>query len=41
MRKWWMLNGVNAADWRTDGMMEMGEGRVVGDVRVVLWRLMQ
>ena len=41
MPNWWMLNGVNAAQWRTDGMMEVGEGRVVGDVRVVLWISMQ
>ena len=28
-----MLNGVNAAQWRKNGMMEVGEGKVVGDVR--------
>ena len=27
-----MLNGVNAAQWRKNGMMEVGEGKVVGDV---------
>ena len=28
-----MLNGVNAAQWRKNGMMEVGEGKVVGDVK--------
>ena len=28
---WWMLNGVIAAQWRKNGMMEVGEGKVVGD----------
>ena len=28
-----MLNCVNAAQWRKNGMMEVGEGRVVGDLR--------
>ena len=28
-----MLNGVDAAQWRKNGMMEVGEGKVVGDVR--------
>ena len=28
-----MLNGVNAAQWRKNGMMEVGEGKMVGDVR--------
>ena len=26
-----MLNGVIAAQWRKNGMMEVGEGKVVGD----------
>ena len=30
---WWMLNGVNAAQWRKNGMMEVGEGKMVGDVK--------
>ena len=28
-----MLNGVNAAQWRKNGMMEVGEGKMVGDVK--------
>ena len=28
-----MLNGVNAAQWRKNGMMEVGEKKVVGDVK--------
>ena len=28
-----MLNGVNAAQWRKNGLMEVGEGKVVGDVK--------
>ena len=32
-----MLNGVNAAQWRKNGMMEVGEGKVVGDVRGCGW----
>ena len=28
-----MLNGVNAAQWRKNRMMEVGEGKVVGDVK--------
>ena len=28
-----MLNGVNAAQWRKNGMIEVGEGKVVGDVK--------
>ena len=28
-----MLNGVNAAQWRKNGMMEVGEGKVVGDLK--------
>ena len=28
-----MLNGVNAAQWRKMGMMKVGEGKVVGDVK--------
>ena len=28
-----MLNGVNAVQWRKNGMMEVGEGKVVGDVK--------
>ena len=30
-----MLNGVNAAQWRKNGMMEVGEGKVVGDVKKI------
>ena len=37
MPDWWMLNGVNAAQWRKNGMMEVGEGRVEGDVRKCRW----
>ena len=33
----WILNGVNAAQWRKNGMMEVGEGRLVGDVRGCGW----
>ena len=36
-----MLNGVNAAEWRKNGMMEVGKGRVVGDVWGCGWRLVQ
>ena len=32
-----MLNGVNAAQWRKNGMIEVGEGKVVGDVRGCWW----
>ena len=32
-----MLNGVNAAQWRKNGMMEVGEGKLVGDVRGCGW----
>ena len=32
-----MLNGVDAAQWRKNGMMEVGEGKVVGDVRGCGW----
>ena len=32
-----MLNGVNAAQWRKNGLMEVGEGKVVGDVRGCGW----
>ena len=31
-----MLNGVNAAQWRKNGMMEVGGG-VVGDMRGCGW----
>ena len=31
-----MLNGVNTAQWRKNGMMEVGEGKVVGDVMNVV-----
>ena len=33
-----MLNGVNAAQWRKNGMMEVGGGGgVVGDMRGCGW----
>ena len=32
-----MLNGVKAAQWIKNGMMEAGEGRVVGHVRGCGW----
>ena len=28
-----MLNDVNEAQWRKNGMVEVGEGKVVGDVK--------
>ena len=31
------MDDVNAAQWRKNGMMEVGEGKVVGDVRGCGW----
>ena len=34
---WLMLNGLNATQRRKNGMMEVREGGVVGDVRELGW----